>query len=131
MKNFFKKYVKFNITNINIVLCVIAIIINIYMGSNYLEYFGWLSALCGWVLFAFMENWNYELLDEHFELINKLTELRIKNIELYRNKEHNEKDVEFLKQCSSKEITYLKNDVLKMQEENERLQKSLNELKNN
>lgn len=130
MKNFFKKYVKFNITNINIVLCVIAIIISICT-YNYLEFFGWLSALCGWVLVAFMENWNYELLDEHFKLINKLTELRIKNIELYRNKEHNEKDVEFLKQCSSKEITHLKNDVLKMQEENEHLQKSLNELKNN
>lgn len=130
MKNFFKKYVKFNITNINIVLCVIAAIISICT-CNYLEFFGWLSALCGWVLVAFLENWNYELLDEQSELINKLIDLRIKNIELYRNKEHNEKDVEFLKLCSSKEITHLENDVLKMQEENERLQKSLNELKNN
>lgn len=130
MKNFFKKYVKFNITNINIVLCVIAIIINLCTG-NYLDFFGWLSALCGWLVVAVMEKWNYELLDEHFELINKLIDLRIKNIELYRNKEHNEKDVEFLKHCSSKEITRLKNDLLKMQEENECLQKSLNELKNN
>ena len=117
MKNFFKKYVKFNITNINIVLCVIAIIINLCTG-NYLDFFGWLSALCGWLVVAVMEKWNYELLDEHFELINKLIDLRIKNIELYRNKEH-----------SKKEIIHLENDILKMKEENECLQKSLNEPK--
>lgn len=114
MKNFFKKYVKFNLTNINIVICAISLILNICTGS-YWDIIGWLSAFCAWFLV--------------FELENKLFDLHTKNIELDCNKEHNEKDIEFLKKCSLEEITQLKNIVLKMQEENEHLQKLLNELK--
>jgi hypothetical protein len=128
MKNFFKKYVKFNFVNVNIVICTIALIMSICTG-DYFSICGWLSALGGWVLVAFTENWNDELLDERFELTNKLTALRIKNIVLDCDKEHSEKDIELLKRCSSEEITHLKNVVLKMQEENEHLQKLLNELK--
>jgi hypothetical protein len=97
--------------------------------GDYFSICGWLSALGGWVLVAFTENWNDELLDERFELTNKLTALRIKNIVLDCDKEHSEKDIELLKQCSSEEIAHLENVLLKMQEENERLQKLLNELK--
>ena len=128
MKNFFKKYVKFNLTNINIVICAISLILNICTGS-YWDIIGWLSAFCAWFLVAVMENWNNELLDERFELENKLFDLHTKNIVLDCNKEHNEKDIEFLKKCSLEEIAQLKNTVLKMQEENEHLQKMLNELK--
>jgi hypothetical protein len=129
MKNFLKKYVKFNGINVNIILCVTVIIINICTG-NYCDIVGWLVAFCAYVSVAFMENWNNELLDERFELENKLTNLCIKNIVLDCNKEHSKKDIELLKQCSLEEITHLKNVVLKMQEENERLHKLLNELKN-
>lgn len=128
MKNFFKKYVKFNFTTVNIVICAISMILNICAG-NYWDIVGWLSAFCAWVLVAFIENWNDELLDKRFELEHKLTDLYIKNIGLNHNKNFNEKDIEFLKKCSLEEITQLKNTVLKMQEENERLQKLLNELK--
>lgn len=129
MKNFFKKYVKFNANTFNIVICVGAIIISICTG-DYFDICGWLSACCAWVLLAFIENWNDELLDERFELERKLTDLYIKNIGLIHNKNLSEKDIEFLKQCSLEEITHLKNVVLKISEENERLQKALNELKN-
>ena len=128
MKNFLKKYFKFNLTNVNIVICTIALIFSICTG-DYFSICGWLSALGGWVLVAFTENWNDELLDERFELTNKLTALHIKNLELKCDNEHN-KNIELLKQCSSEEITHLENVLLKMQEENERLQKVLNELKN-
>jgi hypothetical protein len=128
MKNFLKKYFKFNMTNVNIVLCVIAIIINTCAG-DYFSICGWVSAFFAWFLVAFIENWNDELLDERFELINKLTDLRIKNIKLDCDKEHDEKDINLLKHCSSEEITHLKNVVLKISEENERLHKLLNELK--
>ena len=56
MKKFFKNYVKFNLTNINIALCAISIILDICKG-DYWNIIGWLSALCGWILVAFMENW--------------------------------------------------------------------------
>lgn len=128
MKNFFKKYVKFNLTTVNIVICAISMILNICAG-NYWDIVGWLSAFCAWIVVAFTENWNDELLDERFNLEHKLTDLYIKNIGLNHNKNFNEKDIEFLKKCSLEEITQLKNTVLKMQEENERLQKLLNELK--
>ena len=111
MKNFFKKYVKFNFTNANIVICAISIVLNICTG-DYGDICGWVSAFFAWFAVAFMENWNNELLDERFELENKLTDLYIKNVKLDCNKEHNEKDIEFLKKCSLEEITYLKNDVL-------------------
>ena len=129
MKNFFKKYVKFNANTFNIVICVGVIIISICTG-DYFNICGWLSAFCAWFLVAFIENWNDELLDERYELERKLTDLYIKNIELDCNKEHSEKDIELLKQCSLEEITHLKNIVLKISEENERLHKLLNELKN-
>lgn len=129
MKIFFKKYVKFNLTTVNIVICAISMILNICAG-NYWDIVGWLSAFCAWIVVAFTENWNDELLDERFELERKLTDLHIKNIELDCNKEHSEKDIELLKQCSLEEITHLKNIVLKISEENERLHKLLNELKN-
>lgn len=129
MKIFFKKYVKFNANTFNIVLCAGAIIIGICTG-DYFSICGWLSACCAWFLVAFIENWNDELLDERFELERKLTDLHVKNLELDCNKEHSEKDIEFLKQCSLEEITHLKNVVLKILEKNERLQKALNELKN-
>lgn len=128
MKNFFKKYVKFNANTFNIVICVGVIIINICTG-DYFSICGWLSAFCAWFLVAYIENWNDELLDERFELERKLTDLHIKNIELDCNKDHSEKDIELLKQCSLEEITHLKNIVLKISEENERLHKLLNELK--
>ncbi len=130
MKNFFKKYVKFNLTTANIVMCAIAIIISICNGDDYWDFWGWSTAFCTWFLVAFLENWNDELLDERFELERKLTDLHVKNLELDCNKEHSEKDVELLKQCSLEEITHLKNIVLKISEENERLHKLLNELKN-
>ena len=129
MKNFFKKYVKFNLTSVNIVVCAIALIISICT-IDYFSTCGWLSAFCAWFLVAFIENWNNELLDERFELERKLTDLHIKNIELDCNKEHSEKDIELLKQCSLEEITHLKNIVLKISEENEHLHKLLNELTN-
>jgi hypothetical protein len=129
MKIFFKKYFKFNTTNVSIVLCAVALIISICTG-DYFSICGWVSAFFAWFLVAFIENWNDDLLDERFELTNKLTDLCIKNINLDYNKELTEKDIKLLKQCSSEEITHLKNVVLKMQEENERLQKLLNELKN-
>lgn len=129
MKIFFKKYVKFNANTFNIIICVGAIIISICTG-DYFSICGWLSAFCAWFLVAFIENWNDELLDERFELERKLTDLHIKNIELDCNKEHSEKDIELLKHCSLEEITHLKNIVLKISEENERLHKLLNELKN-
>ncbi len=128
MKNFFKKYVKFNANTFNIIICVGAIIISICTG-DYFSICGWLSAFCAWFLVAFIENYNDELLDERFELERKLIDLYIKNIGLDCNKEHSEKDVELLKQCSLEEIIHLKNIVLKISEENERLHKLLNELK--
>lgn len=128
MKNFFKKYVKFNTTNVNIVICVIAVIISFCTG-DFWDFCGWLSAFCAWFLVAFIENWNDELLNERFELKTKLTDLRIKNIGLDHDKEHNEEYIELLKHCSAEEIARLTNDVLKLQEENERLQKTLNKLK--
>ena len=129
MKNFFKKYVKFNANTFNIVICAGAIIISICTG-DYFSICGWLSAFCAWFLVVFIENWNDALLNDRFELENRLADLRIKNIELDCDKEHSEKDIESLKQCSSEEITHLKNIVLKISEENERLHKLLNELKN-
>jgi hypothetical protein len=109
-------------------LCTIALIFSICSG-DYFSICGWLSAFFAWFFVAFTENWNDELLDERFELTNKLTDLHIKNLELKCDNEHN-KNIELLKQCSSEEITHLKNVVLKISEENERLQKLLNELKN-
>jgi hypothetical protein len=92
MKNFFKKYFKFNANTFNIIICVGAIIISICTG-DYFSICGWISALCAWFLVAFIENWNDELLTERFELENKLTDLRIKNIVLDCDKEHSEKDI--------------------------------------
>lgn len=128
MKNFFKKYVKFNLTTANIIMCAIAVIIS-FCSGDYWDFWGWSTAFCTWFLVAFLENWNDELLDERFELERKLTDLHVKNLELKCDNEH-DKNIDFLKQCSLEEITHLKNTVLKMQEENEHLQKLLNEIKN-